>query len=303
MASRISTPRVLTAYLYITPFLVLFVTFGLFPIVYSLALSFTYWKGGGSPMFVGLDNYVALLKDQSFYKSLYNTLFIFVAGHAVMLPAAFILAYALNTEYVKRKNLFQAFFFTPMVTSTIAVSLVFSTLFGEKFGVVNYLITLLGGSGVEWYHGSGQWIKFVIVVLFVWKWYGWNTVIYFSGMQSIDRELYECAEMEGAGKWRILRHITAPLMKPVILYTLVMSFVGGMQLFDEPYIITAAGPTNFSGGTNQAGLTIAMFLYKSGFSFGQLGYASAIAYALMLIIVVLSVSTFGILGERKGGNL
>ena len=299
MASRISAPRVATAYLFIAPFFILFLVFGLFPILYSLALSLSYWKGGGSPIFVGLDNYAALLKDTSFFKSLYNTLFIFVVGHAIMLPLAFVLAYALNTEYVRRKNLFQAFFFTPMVTSTIAVSLVFSMLFGERFGVVNYAIKLLGGSPVEWYHGTGVWMKSVIIALFVWKWYGWNTVIYFAGMQSIDRELYECASMEGAGKGRIMRHITIPLMKPVILYTLVMSFVGGMQLFDEPYIITAAGPTNFSGGTNQAGLTIAMYLYKAGFSFGQLGYASAIAYALMLIIVVMSASSFKLLAERR----
>jgi ABC-type sugar transport system permease subunit len=299
MASRISAPRVATAYLFIAPFFVLFLVFGLFPILYSLALSLSYWKGGGAPIFVGLDNYAALLKDASFFKSLYNTLFIFVVGHAIMLPLAFVLAYALNTEYVRRKNLFQAFFFTPMVTSTIAVSLVFSMLFGEHFGVVNYAIKLLGGNPIEWYHGTGVWIKFVIIALFVWKWYGWNAVIYFAGMQSIDRELYECASMEGAGKGKILRHITIPLMKPVILYTLVMSFVGGMQLFDEPYIITAAGPTNFSGGTNQAGLTIAMYLYKSGFNFGQLGYASAIAYALMLIIVVMSASSFKLLAERR----
>ncbi|MDP3179867.1 MAG: sugar ABC transporter permease [Spirochaetaceae bacterium] len=298
MTARLSASRVATAYLYIAPFFVLFIVFGLFPILYSLALSFTYWKGGGAPVFVFLDNYIALFQDRSFFKALYNTLFIFVVGHAVMLPGAFLIAYVLTTEYVKRKNLFQAFFFTPIVTSTIAISLVFSMIFGERFGVVNYALSLIGAAPVEWYHGSGQWIKFVIIVLFVWKWYGWNAVIYFSGMQGIDRELYECAEMEGAGKWQILRFITAPLMRPVILYTLVMSFVGGLQLFDEPYIITAAGPTNFSGGTNQAGLTIAMYLYKCGFSFGQLGYASSIAYALMFIIVALSLLSFRFLNGR-----
>lgn len=299
--SRFSRAKIATAYLYILPFLLLFLVFGLFPIAYSFVLSFMYWKGGGKPIFVFLDNYKALLADPSFYKALYNTLYIFVFGHLIILPGGFILAYLLNTEYIRHKNLFQALFFTPMVTSTIAVSLIFYTLFGERYGIVNYLISGLGGTPVEWFHGTGSWIKFVIIVLFVWKWYGWNTVIYYAGMQGIDHELYECAEIEGARKGQILRYITVPLMKPIILYTLIMSFVGGLQLFDEPYIITSAAQTNYSGGTNQAGLTLAMKLYQTGFCFGSLGHASAIAYVLMFIIIVLSLFSFRLFsrGEKS----
>ncbi len=298
-AIRLSTAKTVTAYVYILPFLVLFLVFGLFPILYSFGLSFAYFRGGSRPLFIGLDNYLTLLADKTFLRSLTNTLFIWIAGHLFLLPGSFILAYLLNSEYIRRKNLFQALFFTPMVTSTIAVSLVFSTLFGERYGVINYALSLAGLSPVEWFHGDGRWIKFVIIVLFVWKWYGWNTVIYFAGMQGIDRDLYECAAIEGAHKGQIMARITVPLMKPVILYSLIQSFVGGMQLFDEPYIITSAAQSNFSGGTNQAGLTIAMYLYQTGFSFGQMGLASAIAYVLMLIIVILSVMSFRFFKEKR----
>jgi cellobiose transport system permease protein len=290
-ASRSARVRMAVAYAYLAPFFLLFLLFGLFPILYSLALSLTYWKGVGRPIFVFLDNYRSLFANPVFYKALYNTAYIFVIAHLIMLPGAFILAYLLNTEYVKSKNLFQAMIFTPMVTSTIAVSLVFTSIFGEQFGVINFFLRSLGAPPAQWFHGDGGLVKPVIIVLFVWKWIGWNCVIYSAGMQGIDQELYECAKVEGANKLDILRFITLPLMKPVILYTLILSFVGGMQIFDEPYILTGSSNSYF-GGANQAGMTIALLLYEAGFRRGAFGQASAIAYVLMVLIVVLSALSF-----------
>jgi len=288
-----------TAYVYVAPFFLLFLVFGLFPILYSLFLSFTYWKGFGKPVFVAFDNYKALFQDQTFYKALYNTAFIWIVAHLIILPGGFIIAYLLNTEYVTRKNFFQAVFFTPLVTSTIAVSLVFSILFGEQFGVLNFFLERIGLQPVPWFHGDGRWIKPVIILLFSWRWIGWNMVIYFAGMQGIDNELYECAAVEGANKLQILGRITVPLMKPVILYTLVLSFIGGIQIFDEPFILTGGG-AGYMGGTNQAGLTLAVQLYEIGFRTGNMGTASALAYTLMAIIGALSAFSIRMFaGQRR----
>ena len=291
--------KVLTAYTYIAPFFLLFFAFGLFPILYSLFLSFTYWKGMGKQIFVAFDNYKALLQDQTFYKALYNTAFIWIAAHLIILPGGFLLAFLLNTEYVRRKNFFQALFFTPVVTSSIAVSLVFSTMFGEQFGVLNFLLESVGLPAVTWFHGDGRWLKPVIILLFSWRWIGWNMVIYFAGMQGIDTELYECAAVEGANKAQILGRITLPLMKPVILYTLVLSFIGGIQIFDEPFILTGGG-ISYIGGANQAGLTLATQLYEVGFRTGNMGTASALAYIIMAIIGALSAFSIRMFARERG---
>jgi ABC-type sugar transport system permease subunit len=291
--------RNMTAYVYIAPFFALFLVFSLFPIIYSAILSFQYWRGIGRAIPVGFDNYRQLFRDSSFWKALYNTGYIWVGAHLIMLPCAFLFAYALTTDYVKHKNLFQALIFTPMVTSTIAVSLVFSSIFGEKFGLINWLLRAVGTQPVEWFHGTGSMIKPVIIILFIWKWIGWNAVIYYAGMQSIDRELYECATVEGANKFYILRHITIPLMKPVILYTLVMSVIGGLQIFEEPYILTGGGMGSSAGGTNEAGLTIAYLVYLTGFRQGAFGRASALAYLLMLLIVVLTAGSFRMFRDKE----
>jgi len=298
--ARHQAARLATAYTYIAPFFLVFLVFGLFPILYSLFLSFTYWKGFGKPLYVAFDNYRALFRDAAFFKALYNTAFIWVLAHLIILPGGFLLAYLIGTEYVKKKNLFQALFFTPLVTSTIAVSLVFSTLFGEQFGVINFVLETLGLPTVPWFHGDGRWIKPVIILLFAWRWIGWNMVIYFAGMQGIDQELYECAAVEGASKPQILTRITIPLMRPVILYTLVLSFIGGIQIFDEPFILTGGGFSGYLGGTNQAGLTLATQLYEVGFRTGNMGTASALAYVIVAIVAVLSTLSIRLFsGERK----
>jgi len=165
---------------------------------------------------------------------------------------------------------------------------------------LNWFLQGLGIQPTSWFHGNGGWIKPVIILLFSWRWIGWNMVIYFAGMQGIDRELYECAAVEGANKAQILGRITIPLMKPVILYTLVLSFIGGMQIFDEPFILTGAS-YGYIGGTNQAGLTLATQLYEIGFRTGNMGTASALAYTIMAIIAVLStfsIRLFAGRGER-----
>lgn len=285
------------AYVYISPFYILFAIFGAFPILFSFYLSFHLWRGHGPMIFRGLKNYSFLIHDRLFWIALWNTVVIWVAAHVPMLFLALILAFILNSGLVKFKQLFEAIYFTPMVTSSVAVAFVFMTMYGVRFGLINFGLKSLGLPSIDWWGGTGFWIKPAIIILFVWRWMGWNMVIYLAGLQGIDAELYDAAKVDGAGLRQIFWYITLPLLRPVILFTLVLSFVGGITIFDEPYLLTWMRTL---GGTNHAGLTLALYLHNQGFVRGHLGYASAIAYVVCAIIVVLSVINLKLFGKPPG---
>jgi cellobiose transport system permease protein len=273
------------AYLFISPFYILFAIFGLFPILFSFYLSFTSWTGNGPIIFRGLRNYTELFHSDLFWISLSNTIVIWVGAHVPMLLIALILAFILNSGLVRFPNFFKTIYFTPMVTSSVAVAFVFMTLYGERFGLINYALKTIGLPVINWWGGTGFWIKPAIIILFIWRWTGWNMVIYLAGLQGIDSSLYDAAKVDGASYPQLLRYIVLPLLKPVILFSLILSFVGGITIFDEPYLLTWMRPL---GGTNYAGLTLSYYLYHEGFTRGHLGYASALAYVICTIIIVLS---------------
>jgi cellobiose transport system permease protein len=284
------------AYLFISPFYLLFAVFGLFPILFSFYLSFTSWPGHGPIVFRGLQNYIELFQADLFKISLANTVIIWVGAHVPMLLIALILAFILNSGLVKYQNFFKTLFFTPMVTSTVAVAFVFMTFYGERFGLVNYGLQQVGLPNIDWWGGTGFWIKPAIIILFIWRWTGWNMVIYLAGLQGIDSELYDAAKVDGANQVQIFRYIALPLLKPVILFSLILSFVGGITIFDEPYLLTWMRTL---GGTNYAGLTLSYYLYNEGFTRGHLGYASALAYVICAIILILSVVNMKFFGQRS----
>jgi len=286
------------AYLYISPFYILFAIFGAFPILFSFYLSFHRWRGNGPMEFRGLANYSFLIHDRLFWISLWNTVVIWVAAHIPILLLALVLAFILNSGIVKFRRTFETVYFTPMVTSSVAVAFVFMTMYGVRFGLINFGLKSIGLPAINWWGGTGFWIKPAIIILFVWRWTGWNMVIYLAGLQGIDPELYDAAKIDGAGLSQIFWYITLPLLKPVILFTLVLSFVGGITIFDEPYLLTWHQAS--LGGTNHAGLTMALYLYNQGFVRGHLGYASAIAYAICAIILVLSIVNLKLFGKPSG---
>lgn len=288
--SRMERQRFRVAYLYVAPFFIFFGVFMAFPIFQSLYLSFTYSQGYQQLTFVGLDNYANLFGDRLFWKALYNTAFIWVLAHALILPGGFLLAYAINNVIKRGKDVFKAVFFTPLITSAVAVALVFSSLFGRNFGLINYVITLLGGESVNWLGGTGVWIKPIIVLLFSWRWIGYNMIIYIAGLQGIDGSLYESAYVEGATKLQMMFRITIPLMKPIIFFTLFLSFIGGLQIFDEPYILLQ-NTSGIGAGTDNQGLVLARYLYYQAFSRWNFGYASSIAYFMVVIVIFLSAVT------------
>lgn len=282
------------AYVYISPFFILFGIFGAFPILYSFILSFQQWNGISPAQWVGFDNYFRLFQDRLFWLAMWNTVFIGVIAHIPILGGAMVLAFIINSAAVRFKHFYRSAYFLPVVTSPVAVSLIFSTLYGVRFGLINWTLVTLGLPPIDWWGGNGEWNKPAIIILFIWRWLGWNMIIYLAGLQGINPELYEVAAIDGANLRQIFFHITLPLLQPIILFTLVLSTVGAMTIFDEPYLLVGA-----TGGTNNAGLTIAMYLYDRGFRFAHLGYASAMAYVVSAVIVFVSVLNIRFFGRSR----
>ncbi|MDR3172783.1 MAG: sugar ABC transporter permease [Treponema sp.] len=287
----------LVAYVYISPFYILFLTFGLFPIVSGFYISFFRWDGLSPMHFLGLENYLNLLRDPLFLKALTNTLFIGVISHIPILGGGLVLAYILNSKLVEWKNVFRTIYFMPMVTSSVAITIIFQSLFGYNYGLINwFVINGLGSPPVNWLSGDGSLIKVAVIVMFAWKWIGWNMVIYLAGMQGISVDIYEAATIDGAGHARIFGQITIPLLKPIILFTLIQSSIGMFGLFTEPYILTG---NSFSGGVNNGGLTLMMYLLGKAPQGGNAyGYGSACAYVITVMIMIISFTMSRLFEER-----
>lgn len=283
LLSEIKRNRV--AYAYIAPFYLLFIVFGLFPIVSGFYISFFSWDGVSPLHFVALRNYARLLTDPMFWKALYNTFYIGILAHVFILLGGLVLAYILNSNLVKAKNLFKTIYFLPMVTSAVVVAIVFQSLFGTNSGLVNYGLQLAGLAKVDWWGGTGSNVKTAIIIMFAWKWVGWNMVIYLAGMQGISQDLYEAATIDGANHRQIFTKITVPILKPIILFTVIQSTMGTINLFTEPFVLT----NSMQGGTGNQGLTVMMYLLqRAPYGNNLYGYASACAYVLTAIIVVMS---------------
>ncbi len=283
------------AYAYIAPFYILFAVFGLFPIISGFVISFFDWDGVMAMRFVGLRNYVSLLNDPMFWKSIYNTLYIGLIAHIPILLGGLILAYTLNSKMVKFENAFKTVYFLPMVTSVVAVSIVFSAMFGLNAGLINYLLQTLGFGRIDWWGGNGDFVKPAIIIMFSWKWIGWNMVIYLAGMQGINNDIYEAATIDGASHTAIFTRITIPLLKPIILFTLIQSTIGMMNLFTEPFVLT----NSLRGGTANQGLTVMMYLLdKAPYGNNLYGYASAVAYVICFVVIAVSILNLRFLGNE-----
>lgn len=275
------------AYVYILPFYILFLVFGIFPMVSGFLLSFFRWDGLGSMHFLGLENYINLFMDPLFWKALSNTVLIGIIAHIPILLGGLVLAYILNSKLVKGQNIFKTIYFMPMVTSSVAITIIFQNLFGFNYGLINYILSLFGEEPVNWLGGDGSLIKVAVIIMFAWKWIGWNMVIYLAGMQGISNDIYEAARIDGATHGKLIFSIVMPLLKPIILFTLIQSSIGMFNLFTEPFVLTGS---NWGGGTNNGGLTLMMYLLSKAPQGGNAyGYASAIAYVITFIIIVISL--------------
>ncbi|WP_460058133.1 carbohydrate ABC transporter permease [Spirochaeta dissipatitropha] len=266
----------LAAYLFILPFFVIFIVFQLFPIFATGYVSFQRWPALGTPSFSGLRNYNLLMTDTMFWRSVGNTFSIWFLSTVPMLILSLFLALLLNDSLLKGKRFFRMAAFIPNVTSTVAVAIVFSVIFARRYGILNFLLTQLGIDPVNW-QGSYIGTHIAIASMVIWRWTGYNAIIFLSGLQSIPRELYESATIDGANKFERLTQITIPMLRPVIVFAVMLSTIGGMQLFAEPLI--------FGVGSQSQGLTVTLYLYQEAFGRFNFGYAAAVAWMLFFIIV------------------
>ncbi len=275
-------------YFFIAPAVILFAIFTLYPILASLYLSFQTYEGG-TYTFAGLDNYTRLMGDSIFWTALSNTFFIFIFQVPIMLILAMILASVLNSQLLRLKGFFRVSFFLPAVTSLVAYSLLFSIML-QNNGLFNEILSYVGIDAIPWLSDS-FWAKFSIVMAMTWRWTGYNMIIFLAALQNIPEEMYEAASIDGAGKIRQFFSITVPSLKPIILFAGILSTIGTLQLFDEPFNLTSGGPGN-------ATMTLGLYIYENGFEYFDFSYGSAIAYVVVMLVAILSYVQFKFTGDK-----
>ncbi|MGY2894737.1 carbohydrate ABC transporter permease [Deinococcus sp. UYEF24] len=293
-------------YIFISPFFILFAVFGLFPILFSLYLSFHSWQpasGLGSMKFIGWRNFADNLTDPTFWQSMRNTGIIALESgipqHLIAIP----LAFAIHTSLKKVQGLVTALYFLPYITSVVAVSVIFVTLFSWHYGVLNQALValhglpLIGGlfpaENVNWL-GNRDFLQPAVASVVVWRYVGWNTVLYLSGIQAIPGDLYEAASVDGATTFKQFRYITLPLLRPIMFVAITLTLIGNLQLFEEPYII--AGD---SGGVGNVALTTVMYMYRTYNFYGDAGLASAMSWLLFLVIGALTLVNNRVFGKSR----
>jgi multiple sugar transport system permease protein len=298
--------RDVAPYVFISPFFVLFCVFGLFPLLFSIYLSFHRWDpsaGMEAIKWTGIDNYVYVLTDDDWFsKSLYNTVWMSIVSGVPQHLAALPLAFFLHTAFGRFRNTLVGIYFLPFITSTVAISLVFSSLFSRDFGVVNAAIgamaqwpvigALFPSHNIDW--GQPQYTKWMISFVVWWRYVGWNAVLYLSAMQTIPRDLFEAATMDGAKPWQQFRFIVLPLLRPMIFFAVTLTIIGNLQLFEEPFILTSG-----TGGIDQAGKTAAMHMYATAFVDSDFGTASSIAWILFMVIALVTWANNRLLGAKQ----
>ncbi len=282
-------------YLLLSPFVILFVIFGLFPLAFSLYLAFQSWEptsGLGAMTYVGWDNFSFALQDEWFWKSMKNTLWLALASgvpqHLIAIP----LAYFIHSSFKRMRNGVVGAYFMPYITSSVAIAILFSSLFSTDYGLINAGIEivrhvpglgwLMPDSPVDWLNDPDN-IKPAIAMIVFWRYLGFNLVLYLAALQTIPPDLYEAAKMDGAGRIQQFWYITLPSLKPMIFFGVTLSVIGGLQLFEEPFILTGG-----RGGSDQAGMTTAIYLYRMAFDFNDFGAASAMSWLLFIVVALLT---------------
>lgn len=303
----------LAPYLFIAPFFLLFAVFGLFPLLFSIYLSLHQWnpaEGLHTMQWVGVENYLFALSDPWFHESLYNTLwFALVAGvpqHLVALPLAFFI----HQRVRRGRNLLVGAYFVPYITSSVAIALIFSTLYSRDYGLINAALAeatripflgsplaALQAAGLPDWLGDAEFTKPAVAFVIFWRFLGWNLVLYLSALQVIDKDLYEAATLDGAGSWQQFRHITLPLLKPMMFFAVTLTIIGSLQLFEEPFILV-----DLEKGVSQSVMTSAIFMYRLAFSDGDFGTASALSWILFFIIAALTWLNARLFGREARGD-
>jgi cellobiose transport system permease protein len=281
-------------YLYIAPFFVVFGIVGLFPLLYTAYVSLFHWKAGDdNPNFIGLDNYKELFADSQFWNALENTVSIFLLSSIPQLIIAMMLAALLGSR-LRGATGWRVGVLLPYAASLVSLGIIFANLFGTKYGLVNGVLQTIGLDPVDWQANRfGSHVAIAIMVN--WRWTGYNALIVLAAMQAIPKELHEAALIDGAGTWRRFFHVTLPLLKPTLVFVTITSTIGGLQIFTEPKLFDVSGANN--GGSTHQFQTVTLYLYQSAFENFNLGYASAIAWVLFVVIVLIALVNFFLTGR------
>lgn len=270
---------------FIGPSIILLSIFMLIPIFVSLFISFTDFDvyamyDWSNATFIGLQNYVELMQDPLFWRALLNTLYALVVAMPLTVILSLSFASLINREGTYLKNFFKVSFYLPSITNTVAIAIVWAWMLNPDYGLINWFLGLVGIQGPNWL-GDPVWAMPSVIMLVVWKAVGYNIILFTAGLQNIPDYLYEAAELDGATRFQQFLYVTIPSLRPTIFFVTVMTVIGYLQLFEEPYMLTAGGPLDST-------LSIVLYLYRQGFRFFKLGYASSIAFVLFLMIFALT---------------
>ena len=289
------TPESRAALLFLAPAIVLLSIFFFAPVIAGFALSVTdfdlYTLGDVHNLrFVALRNYRELIANPIFWTAFFNTMYFALVGGPLTVAVSLFAALLVNHKLTRWKALFRTIYFAPVVTTLVAVSVVFKYLYHPRFGIINLALGALHLPQPDWL-GDPHFAMPALILLSVWKGFGYTMIIFIAGLQTIPEELYEAARLDGAGAWGQFRHVTLPMLGPTFLFVGVVVAIGQLQIFAEPYVMTAGGPLNKT-------LSIVMMMYQQGFKFWRMGYAAAVAFILFLVIGAATLLQMR-LGEKR----
>ncbi|MGW5241251.1 carbohydrate ABC transporter permease [Monashia sp. NPDC004114] len=282
------------AWILALPFCVLFLAFTAWPVLQSLFMSFTDTKARDlrTPFdvdVIGLDNYTKALSDPIFRKAALNTAYFVLVGMPLTLVLALAAAVALDKGITRMRGFFRLGFYTPVITSIVAVAVVWRFLLQDPGGLINTVLGWFGIDGPNWL-GDPNWAMPGLILMASWRNFGTAMIIFLAGLQSVPPELHEAAAIDGANAWRRFRHVTLPLLRPTLLFVMVTTAIGYLQFFEEPFVMTSGGPLNST-------ISLSMYTYKQ-FGFGNYGLASAMSYLIFIVIAIVTAVQFRLLRER-----
>src|SRR4029079_3320241 len=283
------------AWFFLAPALLLIGVFFFLPVAASLLLSVTDFDiygiaNASNTRFVGLQNYVKLLHTPDFWKALKNTFYFAFVGGPLTIAVSLGAALLLNSKLVRFKGLFRTIYFTPFVTTLVAVAIVWRYVYHTRYGLFNYALGAVGIAPIDWL-GDPHWAMPAIIVMAVWKSFGYNMLIFIAGLQAIPEELYDAAEIDGAGPFRRFFSITLPLLSPTLVFVGVITMIGYFQLFSEPYVMTQGGPLRST-------TSVVLLMYEEGFRWWRMGFAASVAFGLFIVILIATLLQFRLQKER-----
>lgn len=265
------------------PNLIIFLMFSVFPVISTLGISFTSWDLLGKPKWIGLNNYINLLKDETFFKVTGNTFYFTVVSVPVCLVFSFGMALLLDSK-IKHVKMWRAIYFLPVISSMVVAAIVWNWLYNPQFGLINYFLGLFGIEGPAWLSDT-KWAMPAVIITNIWKNMGYNMMLFLAGLQSISSNYYEAAELDGANFWQKTRYITIPMISFTTIFVIITSVIGSFQVFDLVMMMTDGGPARSTS-------VMVHYLYQNAFSYFKMGYACAQAVVLTLIVLILTLLQF-----------